>query len=182
MSDSTAIATIDSVRFAHGVFRDLLGTVGEDQWDDPTPNDEWNVRQVVNHVIQVNRWVERNLAEAGAAFPEDDFIGDEDPVEVFDTSYRDMLTAFDLAVDYERLTEWCFESTADLMTHSWDLAKTTGQDTNIAPELYESLLAEFRTRFADYDRSTEGFYKDEIPVPATLPAADRFAAFLGKQP
>jgi uncharacterized protein (TIGR03086 family) len=182
MSDSTAITTIDSVRFAHGVFRDLLGNVRENQWDNPTPSDEWNVRQLVNHVIQVNRWVERNVTEEGAEFPQDDFVGDQDPVDVFDASYRDMLTAFDLAVDDGRLNEWYFESTADLMTHSWDLAKATGQDTNIAPELNQSLLDECRKRFVDYDRSADGFYKDEVPVPDTLPAADRFAAFLGKQP
>ena len=106
MSDSAANEVIDGVRFAHGVFRDLLGKVEDDQWDDPTPSDEWNVRQLVNHVIQGNRWVERNVTEEGVAFPRDDFVGDQDPVDAFDASYRDMMTAIDLAVAEGRLNEW----------------------------------------------------------------------------
>jgi uncharacterized protein (TIGR03086 family) len=183
MSDTTANEMIEGVRFAHGVFRDLLGNVRDDQWDDPTPSDEWNVRQLVNHVIQGNRWVERNVIAEGADFPKDDFVSDQDPVAAFDASYRDLISAIDAAVAEGRLNEW-FVGTrvAEFMIHGWDLAKATGQDTNIAPELNESLLAEFREGFKGYDRSKDGLYKDELPVPDDLPAADRFAAFLGKQP
>jgi uncharacterized protein (TIGR03086 family) len=183
MSDSSANETIAGVRFAHGVFRDLLRKVMDDQWDDPTPSDEWNVRQLVNHVIQGNSWVERNVIAEGADFPKDDFVSDQDPVAAFDASYRDLMRAIDAAMAEGRLNEW-FVGTrvAEFMIHGWDLAKATGQDTNIAPELNESLLAEFREGFKGYDRSKDGLYKDELPVPDDLPAADRFAAFLGKQP
>jgi len=183
MSESTGNETIDGLRFAHGVFRDLLGKVQDDQWDDPTPSDAWNVRQLVNHVIQGNRWVERNVTKEGAEFPQDDFVGDRDPVDAFDSSYRDLQTAIDAAVDEGRLNEWYVGTrTSEFMIHGWDLAKATGQDTNIAPELNQSLLTAFREGFAAYDRGKDGLYKDEVPVPDTLPAADRFAAFLGKQP
>lgn len=182
MDDSTT-ETIDGLQYAHGVFRELLGNVRQDQWELPTPSDEWNVRQLVNHVIQGNRWVERNVIAEGADFPRDDFVGDQDPIQLFDESYRDLQAAIDAAVAEGRLNTWFVGTrSSEYMIHGWDLAKATGQDTNIAPELNESLLAAYREGFAGYDRSKDGLYKDEVPAAADLAPADRFAAFLGKQP
>ncbi len=183
MSDEAAEQeAIDGIKFAHGEFRRVLGNVTPDQWTAPTPSDEWDVRALMNHVIQGNRWVERNVIAEGADFPTDDFVGDGDPIEVFDASMDDLWEAIEAATAEQRLNDWYVGTrTSEFMIHGWDLAKATGQDTNLAPELNESLLAAFRVGFEGYDRAKDGLYKDEVPVPATAPAADRFAGVLGKQ-
>jgi uncharacterized protein (TIGR03086 family) len=68
----------------------------------------------------------------------------------------------------------------DLVVHTWDLAKATGQDTNFAPDLCEAALAMSRQRMAGMDRAAMPF-KDEVAVPDDAPAADRLAGFLGRQ-
>jgi uncharacterized protein (TIGR03086 family) len=68
----------------------------------------------------------------------------------------------------------------DLLVHAWDLAKATGQDANLCPNLCEAALAMSRQSMARMDRANMPF-KDELPVPAEAPAADRLAGFLGRQ-
>jgi uncharacterized protein (TIGR03086 family) len=67
----------------------------------------------------------------------------------------------------------------DLVTHAWDLAQATGQDTNIAPDLCELVFPIFQGRLQGRDRAQTPF-KDEVPVPAQAHAADRLAGYLGK--
>jgi len=46
---------------AHGAalreFDRRVGAVREDQWDDPTPNTEWSVRDLVGHLVGEQLWV-----------------------------------------------------------------------------------------------------------------------------
>ena len=45
-------------------------------------------------------------------------------------------------------------ATTDTLTHAWDLAKATGQNTDLAPEPAERLLAGARTTISDAVRAT----------------------------
>jgi uncharacterized protein (TIGR03086 family) len=69
----------------------------------------------------------------------------------------------------------------ELIHHAWDLAKATGQNTDLAPELSEIALATARRQMDGMDRGADGQFKAEVPVPADAPAADRLAGYLGKQ-
>lgn len=183
MSDAQAAQeTVATMKRACEVFRGVLGKVGKDQWSLPTPSDDWDIRALVNHVVQGNRWVERNVTMEGADFPMDDFVGADDPIAVFDASMDDLLAAIAKADQEQRLNTWFVGTrSSEFMIHGWDLAKATCQSTDLAPEFNEKLLAEFRSGFEGYDRGKDGLYKDEVPAPADAPAADRFAAFLGKR-
>jgi hypothetical protein len=44
---------LDHLREAHGVFLDVLNNVRPEQMDLPTPDDEWDVRALINHVVLV---------------------------------------------------------------------------------------------------------------------------------
>ena len=68
----------------------------------------------------------------------------------------------------------------DLIVHAWDLAKATGQDTDVAPHLCEAALAMSRQRMTGMDRGNLPF-KEEVPVPTDAPAADQLAGYLGRQ-
>ena len=54
--------------------------VGDDQWELPTPCADWNVRQLVNHLVYENRWTVplmegSTIAEVGDRY-EGDLLGD----------------------------------------------------------------------------------------------------------
>jgi hypothetical protein len=43
---------LDQLREAHGVFLDVLSNVRPEQMTLPTPDDDWDVRALINHVVQ----------------------------------------------------------------------------------------------------------------------------------
>ena len=43
---------LDQLREAHGVFLEVLSHVRPEQMSLPTPDDEWDVRALINHVVQ----------------------------------------------------------------------------------------------------------------------------------
>ena len=74
-------------------------------------------------------------------------------------------------------------ATTDTFTHGWDLAKATGQSTDLDPELAASLLAFAQGFLSDALRGPDGTAPFGPPVVAPVGAspADELAAFLGRQ-
>jgi len=72
----------------------------------------------------------------------------------------------------------------DIFTHGWDLAKATGQPSDLDPELAVKLLAQVEKLLPDALRGPEGEapFGPKIEVTASASAADRLAAFEGRQP
>jgi len=69
--------------------------------------------------------------------------------------------------------------TAGSFTHAWDLAKATGQSTDLDPELAETILGAVKT-FVTADLRKPGYFDEEKTAPADATAADRVAAYLGR--
>jgi uncharacterized protein (TIGR03086 family) len=113
--------------------------VAEGGWSDPTPNDGWDVRALVNHLVGENRWAPPLLAgstidEVGDRL-DGDLLGD-DPVGAWDHSAEEALAAVasaDLGATVHLsfgdvpASEYLWQLTADAAIHAWDLARATGQ-------------------------------------------------------
>jgi uncharacterized protein (TIGR03086 family) len=137
-----------------------------------------------------NIWATEHVKTGGAPRPSGDVIGEREPVEAYTSSADAMMASFDEPGALGRMVTMPFGEMpaaglagfrfVDLMVHAWDLAKATGQDTNLAPDLCEAALAMSRQRMVGMDRANMPF-KDEVPVPADAPAANRLAGFLGRQ-
>jgi uncharacterized protein (TIGR03086 family) len=181
---------LDQLREAHGIFLEVLANVRPEQMSLPTPDDAWDVRALINHIVLGNIWATEHLKTGSAPRPSGDVIGDRDPVEAYTALADAMMASFDEPGALGRMVTVPFGEMpvaglagfrfVDLMVHAWDLAKATGQDTNLAPDLCEAALAMSRQRMIGMDRANMPF-KDEVPVPADAPAADRLAGFLGRQ-
>jgi uncharacterized protein (TIGR03086 family) len=181
---------LDQLREANEVFLEVLRNVTPEQMSLPTPDDEWDVRELINHVVLGNIWSAENIKTGNAPRPSGDVIGDRDPLEAYSASVDAMMASFEEPGALGRMVTMPFgEMPAaglagfrflDLIVHAWDLAKATGQDTDLAPELCEVALVMSRQRMTDMDRTNLPF-KVEAPVPAAAPAADRLAGFLGRQ-
>ena len=181
---------LDQLREANEVFLEVLRNVGPEQMSLPTPDDEWDVRELINHVVLGNIWSAENVKTGNAPRPSGDVIGNHEPVEAYTESADAMMASFDEPGALGRMVTMPFGEMpaaglagfrfVDLIVHAWDLARATGQDTDLAPELCEAALAMSRQRIASMDRTNMPF-KDEVSVPASAPAADRLAGFLGRQ-
>ena len=180
---------VELLRQADEVFRSVLGNVGPDQMGLPTVSDEWDVRGLINHVVQGNSWGAANVRTGGAPRPSGDAIGDRDPMAAYEASADDLLAAFAEPGVLGRTVTMPFGEMpaaglasfrfVDLISHAWDLAQATGQSTDIAPELCEVALAQSRQHLDGRDRAHMPF-KDEVHVPEEACAADRLAGYLGK--
>src|SRR6201987_2603541 len=53
-----------------------LGQIGDHQWRDPTPDEDWTVRDLVNHVVGEDLWAPPLLAGCPSGEVGDRFDGD----------------------------------------------------------------------------------------------------------
>ena len=133
--------------------------VGDDQWELPTPCSDWNVRQLVNHLVYENRWTVplmegSTIAAVGDRY-EGDLLGD-DPKAAWAESSADAVRSVQADGALERVVdlssgptpagEYVSQLFADHLVHAWDLARATGQDERLAPDLVAACAAWFAER------------------------------------
>jgi uncharacterized protein (TIGR03086 family) len=69
---------------------------------------------------------------------------------------------------------------ADLAVHGWDIARATGQPTDLNPELGQLALEWARENLKPQYRGQA--FGPEVSVPEAAPLYDRLAAFFGRAP
>jgi len=152
------------------------------QLDRATPCDGWDVRSLLNHVLDTQRYF------TGAARGEDapppspvppTLLGD-DPVATFERSRSDLLGAFAEPGAIEKTGPALGIACADQLLHGWDLATAIGQDATM-PEGLPALAYEMiHGRFSDEQR--QGIFKPAVPVAPDASAQDRLLAYTGRDP
>jgi uncharacterized protein (TIGR03086 family) len=190
MHDRSTSDPLALLEQADGVFREVLVNVTLEQMDLPTVNEEWDVRTLINHMVQGNAWSAENVKTGNAPRPSGDLIGGRSPQDAYTESADAMLAAFKEPGALQRTVTMPFGEFpaaglaalrfTDLLSHAWDLASATGQDCDLAPDLCETALTFSRQRLDGRDRANLPF-KDEVPIADSASAADRLAAYLGKQ-
>jgi uncharacterized protein (TIGR03086 family) len=160
----------------------------------PTPCALWTVRDVVNHVLASAAFF-AELAEAGEVADRDeedpDFTGG-DFNGTFSHHAGRLVAAFNAPAAMDKIMKmpvgelpgsvcnWI--AAGDVFTHGWDLAKATGQPTDLEPELAGALLARITPLLPDSMRGPEGQapFGPRVEVTDSVPPADRLAAFQGR--
>ena len=69
----------------------------------------------------------------------------------------------------------------DVATHAWDLAKATGQSTDLDPEVSQAAYQVAQTMLTD-DWRNAGMFGQPVAVADDAPVADRLAALAGRTP
>lgn len=141
----------------------LLDGVGADQWTQPTPCAEWDVRALVNHVVGEQCWVQpllegQTIADVGDRF-DGDVLGD-DPVTTGRARAAESIGAVDaqvpaggrvhLSYGDEDAEEYIRQVAADHLIHGWDLAAGSGQERAMDPELITDVAAWFADHEDDW--------------------------------
>lgn len=146
--------TLGNYEKSVGEFDGRVRQVRPEQWHDATPCAEWDVRQLVNHVVVEQLWAPLLLNGATVDDVGDRFDGDQlgdDPVTTWVSAAAAAREAFAAPGALRRSVElsygrrpaagYCQEMTMDLTVHAWDLARAIGADEQLDADLVSGVLA-----------------------------------------
>ena len=172
----------------------IVAHVRPEQATLPTPCASWDVRALVNHVVHDLRQFTVKV-QGGEWDPEDvDLVGD-DWAGAYRRGASSLLAAWRRPGALEQTVRlpsgelpatWRLgQQVADLAVHGWDIAKATGQPTDLDPEVgqfaldwgRENLRPEFRG-----DEASGRSFGPEVAVDGDAPLYDRLAGFFGRDP
>ena len=170
----------------------VLRNVTPEQFDLPTPCASWTVRDLLNHIIGGTTYF-AVTAETGIA-PEGDGPDQTtgDFKGTFDAGAKRAVAAFraegaldkTMKLPFGELPGSIFVMIAatDTFTHGWDLAKATGQATDLDPAV-AAQLREAISFLPDEMRGPDGKapFGPKVDVPDSGTAADKLAGFMGRQ-
>ncbi len=182
----------ENLERAYSVARSVVANVKGDQLDDPTPCASWHVRDLLNHMIGGTFWAATAVKN-----------GNSDVVESLTTDYtdRNLAAAYDEGIErsvaafaagqdgvvtlpFATLAVPAFQGiiTTDAFVHAWDLARATGQPTDLDPELAAQLLEVARVMIQPAFRGDDGKapFGVEQPAPPNASKGDELVAFLGR--
>ena len=175
--------TTENLERAIGAAKDVLAGVKQDQLDDPTPCASWKVRDLINHLVGGSYFF-ASATNAG------EVVRRRERARLRRRRLRQLPTttgakqaveAFNVPGAQEKIVKLPFGefpgsgfmglATVDTFTHAWDLAKATGQSTDLDPELAEQLLAASKATISDEFRGDEPmpFAKQKERPPARRP-------------
>jgi uncharacterized protein (TIGR03086 family) len=131
-------------------FGERVALVG-DRWDVPTVCPGWDVRTLVNHLVNEERWTPELFAGATVGEVGDRFDGDllgTDPVATYTEAAAVALHAVQENVDRvvhlsfgdRPGSEYALQLSADHLVHAWDLAQALHTDTHLPDDLVRTLL------------------------------------------
>ncbi len=168
-----------------------IAGIAPDQWTLPTPCTEWDLRALVNHIVGENLWVGelaagKTIAEVGDAL-DGDVLGD-DPLAAAEAAARVAGEAFARPEAMEQVFHLSYGDLPgavyashrflDLLIHGWDVARASGQDTALDPELVETCY-----RLVEPQREIirmSGVFGPEVTVPADADLQTKLLALLGR--
>jgi uncharacterized protein (TIGR03086 family) len=182
---------ISCLEQAGGVVRQVRA----DQLVNETPDDEWTVRDLANHMLYEVSWVPdivagRTIAEVGSKYDGDLFDAD------VANSQTNLIAAWDAAAQKAELAvadcdmddtahlsytdttnaDYLQQTGGDILVHAWDLAKAIG-----VPFRFDETAAEIMWRgVKDTDMSGSGLFKPPLPAADNASFQEKILAHLGR--
>ena len=173
--------------------REVVAGTRPDQLGDSTPCPDWNVHQLLNHLI--GGCLSAAAGAKGVAESMSEVIDrvEGDHLAAYDRASQAALEAFkeDGALEKKFTMPWgetpgsaaLMLAIADAAVHGWDLAQATDQkmtiDDDIAEAVYESTSSMMEPK-GNYPRGDS--FAEPVEIDEDAPAPDRMLAYLGRQP
>ena len=192
MADRAVELFVDSI----GRFADRVDGIGDDQWGDPTPCSDWDVRTLVNHMCGEQLWAPHlvdgeTIEQVGDRYDGDVLAGGpgDDPRETFRRAAEGSAAAFSRA-DLDAIVHLSFgdvpcrlylrQMLTDAEIHGWDLAKGLGVQAGLRPDTASYLLPIIEAQ-EEAIRSS-GMFDDPVRVDDDADDATKLLAILGREP
>ncbi|TQN32797.1 uncharacterized protein (TIGR03086 family) [Haloactinospora alba] len=170
--------------------------LGATPLDSPTPCAEWDLSQLLSHMINTLDVSSRGLSGADATPEEMDpqrtaAVGiDGTPAEALARTAARARPVFSDPGLWNRTVNAPMPGlpagvaasllATDLAVHSWDIARASGQDASLPDDLAQDLY-EFCSG-AITPEVREGVFAAEVEAPSDATPSDRLVAFLGRRP
>jgi uncharacterized protein (TIGR03086 family) len=170
----------------------LVHSIEGEEWRLATPCTEWNVRDLVNHLVYEHLWTPhmiagKTLVEVGDRF-EGDVLG-SDPQGTWDD-------ATDRAKDALRgpralegrvhtsmgripARDYAMQLFGDVVVHGWDLARAVGADEGLDPELVEAAYDFYEPQ--ELILRVSGLFGRHVDAPADADTQSKLLALLGRK-
>jgi len=172
---------------------DETGTVLErirpEQASAPTPCAQWNLRQLVNHIVIDVQQFTRMAAGARYEPKQEDVLGD-DWLAAYRQASRELLATWQRPGALEQVAhsplgdlpaDWQLgQQMTDMAVHAWDLARAGGLPPRMDNEVVEASLAWGQTNLKPEYRGAA--FGPEVEVPSSAPTYDRLVGFFGRHP
>jgi uncharacterized protein (TIGR03086 family) len=158
----------------------VAGAAG--QLDVETPCDDWDVRTLMNHMLETAQFFVSTATggDASPPSPQPPELLGSDPVASFDAARSEMLDAYGKPGVIDKTGPSIGIAFSDQLLHGWDLAQATGQDSKMPDGLPEAAYGMVHGRFTDEQR--KGVFKPEVSVPENASPQDRLLAYTGRDP
>lgn len=149
--------------------------------DAPTNCDGWDVRTLMNHMLQTQRYFAGSArGEDVQLTPEPPDLLSDDPSSDFAQARADTLRTFGEPGVIEKTGPALGIAFSDALLHGWDVAVSTGQDTTMPDDLPAAAYAMIHGRFTDEQR--KGVFKPEVSVGPDASAQQKLLAYTGRDP
>lgn len=168
-------------------FAQRVTAVPAEAWSNPSPCEGWTARDVVRHLVESSSFFLERAGAPPVAAPS----VDDDPVGAA-LAVRDAIqTALD---DPEIATRQydtpmgpaTLEQTVgmfgigDVLVHTWDIARATGQDETLDADEVHRLLETMTPR--DEQLRSSGMFGPRVEVPDDADEQTKLIAFTGRRP
>jgi uncharacterized protein (TIGR03086 family) len=165
---------------------EVVEAVRPEQLRSPTPCTEWTVQQLIGHLIDGTQYLV-SAAEGGEAAQRSRVPGGD-----YRQRVAGVLAALQAPGALERTCisplgfEWPVAQAVagtfmDVLIHTWDLARATGQDEKLDPQLVDACSAMFLPDMPERGREA-GIFGPAVDVGTDASAQDRLLAAMGRRP
>jgi uncharacterized protein (TIGR03086 family) len=165
---------------------DVAGSIGPEQLGSPTPCAEWTVRDLLGHLVGGTEYL-RAAIDGTEPEPPGDVTGAdlgpgvervmarlEDPAAVARTCTSPLGFTWTVA-------EALAGTAMDLVIHTWDLGRATGQDVELDAAVVETCVDLFLPDMPERGRAA-GLVGPAVAVGPDASAQDRLLAAMGRTP
>lgn len=168
-------------------FTERVRAVPASAWSNPSPCEGWTARDVVGHLTE---WIPAFFGSHGVEFPAVPSVKD-DPVGAWETVQVTIAGALADPIVANRQVETPFSTqslaetvdmivTGDVFTHTWDLARATGQSETLDPDQLQRMIAGIGAMPEEVLRA-DGMFGPRIDVPAEADDQTRFLGYVGRR-
>lgn len=172
--------------------RPVVAGISPDQFEAATPCTEWDVRDLLNHLIGEYEAIAAAAGLGVANSGVTDFTA-TDHVGAYDGAAAKATKALAAPGALEQTLEMPWGPTpgnvvlgltiADTVVHGWDLAKATGQELQAEPDVAEAVYGMTSGMMEPNGKFPRGdSFAPPVEVPDDAPIQDKMLAYLGRQP
>jgi uncharacterized protein (TIGR03086 family) len=181
---------------AQRAFGERVHAVGADQWHQATPDTEWDVSALVDHLIDENRWLPplargHDLDAAGKIVEGAKTTAGDDLAKVFDDASLACAEAVKEDGVLERtaslsrgptpMRNYLGEMIFDHLVHAWDLGKAIDFSGAPLPDDVIEALYPMATGMAD-ELAGSGMFAAPIKIADDAPTLDKLLGLTGRDP